>query len=129
LFTVAPLLHRWIHLNQRTQPGIVVDTEQQVVGAGFGRDQRAVIGKQYRFGGGRQMEHVKTMLMPECQVDSAPRGNERCCVISDTRVICHIVRASQSRCIRPHGTFVFAMGADWERRLSEDSLECLLIVH
>ena len=96
--------------------------------AGFGGDQAAMIGQQLRFGAGRNVQHMKAVLVPKRQIDRPPRGDERRRVVANPRVVGDVVRAGESRRVGAHGRFVFAVGSDRQRRLGEDSFQRRLLV-
>ena len=80
---VVGRFERRVHLHERAEPGVVVDVEEQMVRAGFGRDQAAMIGQQVRFVAGRNVQHVKAVLVPHGQVDRPPRGDDRGRVVAN----------------------------------------------
>ena len=59
---VVGRLERRIHLDERAEPGVVVDVEQQMMRAGLGGDEAAMIGKQLGFGAGRNVQHVEAVV-------------------------------------------------------------------
>ena len=58
-----------------------------------------MIAQQLRLGRGRNVQHVKSMVVSMCQIDRSSRGDDRRRVIAYSRVVGDIVRAGESR---PH---------------------------
>ena len=61
---VGLCLDRRIHLNFGPEPLIIVDVEEQMMGAHFGRQQPTMIGKKCNLISGRNVNNVKSMIMP-----------------------------------------------------------------
>ena len=95
---VVARFQRRIHLHERAEPRVVVDVEQQMMRARFAGDEAAMIGQQLRLGAGRNVQHVKAMMMPVGEIDGPPRGDDRRLVIANSRVIGHV--ASCRRAVR-----------------------------
>ena len=91
LLRVVRRLERRIHLDQRTEPSVVVDVEEQMMRTDLGGDQVVMVGQQCRFGAGRDMQHVEPMLVPHGQIDRPTRGDQRGLVIADPRMVRDIV--------------------------------------
>src|SRR3972149_6733409 len=92
---VVGRLERRIHLHQRTQSSIVVDVEEQMMRAGFGGDEVAVIGKELGFRAGGNVQHVEAMLVPVGKINRAARGNEGGLVIADAGMAGYVLRAGE----------------------------------
>ena len=125
---VVGRFQRRVHLHERAQAGVVVDVEEQVMRADFGRDQAAMIGEQIGFVAGRNVQHVKAVLVPEGQVDRPPRGDDRRGVVANAAVIGDVGRAGKPGGIGPDGRFVFAVGTDRQRRLGKDRFQRRLVI-
>ncbi len=119
---------RRVHLHECAESRVIVNTKKKVVDASFAGDEIAMIAEQFGFGARRDVQHMESVVMAKCQIDRSPRCDDRCLMIADPRVISDIVRASELGRIRSHRSFIFTMGRDRERRFSENSLQCGLLV-
>ena len=100
-------LQRRIHLHERAETGVVVDTEQQVMRAGFAGNETTVIGQQFGFRAGGNVQHVKPVPMAMCQIDCPPRGDKGGLVVADSGVIGNVPSPAPPR--DGEGSWILAM--------------------
>ncbi len=63
---VVRCLQRWIHLHERSEAIVIADIEEQMMRARLGRNQVAVVTKDFNFVAGRDMQNMESTLMPMC---------------------------------------------------------------
>ena len=85
--------------------------------------------KEWNFVGRADMQHMKSVVMADGQVDGASGGDDRCCMIANLGVIVNPKGTPQTGLIRTHCLFIFAVSADRYRCLCKNSLEGFLIIH
>ena len=126
---VVGRLQRGIHLDQRPQPRVVVDVEQQVMRTRLGGDQPLMVAQQIRLVARRNMQHVETVFVP--RPPDRGRGGSRSWPPAASR----IREWSAGSAPRPRPgrvgadrRLVFAVGGDRQRRLGEDPFQRLLVV-
>src|SRR6185503_10429158 len=95
MVAIGASLKRWVHLDERSKAGVVVDAEKQMVGAGFAGDQPAVVGEQLGFGAGGDVEDVESVTVAKGKVNGSAGGDECGRVIADAGVVGDVVRAGE----------------------------------
>jgi hypothetical protein len=78
-----------------------------------------MLGQQIGFVAGRDVQHVKAVLVPPREIHRAPGRNDRSGMIANPAVIGDVGRARKTGRIRPYGRFVLAVGTDRQQLVDD----------